>query len=246
MATSSFTKDIMSMTMDLKLSKADQHIESLTTLCTDILLIVIKMREAEDLGETSALRKLILYYIKEFDKNCAVMGVDKQTVEYVKYALIAVLDETVLSIPGQARDFWVVNPMQLELFGDNIAGREFYNKLDKLMSTADKHRDALEVYYLCLSLGFYGKYKLGNTEEREEIITNLAKILVKCGKAQFDTLSPHAYRFSLKNRKTSVKKAFFLPLWAIGTAMAGVTFAAWFVMRFVSGNNVATIVELLN
>ncbi len=60
--------------MDLNLSKNDTGNHNLTTLCTDIFLIIIKMRDAEDLGETSALRKLVMYYITQFEKNCAVAG----------------------------------------------------------------------------------------------------------------------------------------------------------------------------
>ncbi len=245
MGTRSFTKDVMSVTMDLKLTRSDNKCEKLSTLCTDIFLIVIKMREAEDLGETAALRKLILYYINEFDKNCAVMGVRKETAESVKYALVALLDETVLSIPGEARDFWIVNPMQLELFGNNIAGREFFDKLDKLIELPIENLDALEVYYLCFSLGFYGKYTLGNTEGREKIITTLARILIKNDKGHFSALSPHAVRSTIQKHKAGVKQASRFPLWALGSVMGGLIAASWLVMRFLSGVAVSEVTELL-
>ena len=149
-----FSKTIITQTLDLNLSDTQMKEQSLSTLCTDLLLIIIKMRDATDLGETSALRKLVTYYINQFHKNCLKAGFTPETIELVKYALIATLDETVLSIPGEARDFWIANPMQLEIFGNNIAGEEFYRKLDQLMHTPEENRNILEIYYMCLCLGF--------------------------------------------------------------------------------------------
>lgn len=243
MATASFTKDIMSQTMDIKLSKGASKTESISTLCTDIFLIVIKMRDAEDLGETSALRKLILYYLQQFEKNCSVMGISSETIGAVKYALVAILDETVLSIPSQARDYWISNPLQLDIFGDNIAGQEFYNKLHNFMKDPDNNRDALEVFYLCLSLGFEGKYKVGNAEQREEVITSLARMLVKSGSNQIDTLSPHAIRMSIMKKTQGVQKVNLVPLWAIGSSLAAMLLLTWIIMRAVSGSHVQSIVD---
>jgi type VI secretion system protein ImpK len=245
MATNTFTKTIISQTMDINLSKGGLKTENLSTLCTDIFLIVIKMRDAEDLGETSALRKLIMYYLKQFEKNCSIIGVPAETVNSVKYALIAILDETVLSIPSEARNFWITNPMQLEIYGDNIAGQEFYNKLDTMLNNPDTNRDALEVFYLCLSLGYMGKYILGNAEEREEIITKLARTLVKAGNLQIDTLSPHALRMTLLKKAQGVKKNTFIPLWFTGSFMVVLIVIAWITISVISDSNASAIASMV-
>lgn len=238
MANEDFTKTITSQTIDIKLSKRDSKVENMSTLCTDIFLIVIKMREAKDLGETAALRKLIIYYLKQFEKNCSVLGVKSDVVESVKYALVAILDETVLSIPGEARDFWIGNPMQLEIFGDNIAGQEFYNKLDNLLINPEANSDALEVFYLCLSLGFQGKYLIDNTEEREKIIVNLARTLIKSKNTNVDVLSPHAARLTIMKKSRGVKQPVFLPHWILGTVMSIVLLVVWIVIRLSAGTNI--------
>ncbi|MDG5814735.1 type IVB secretion system protein IcmH/DotU [Chitinispirillales bacterium ANBcel5] len=232
--------------MDLNLSKGGFRRESLSTLCTDLFLIVIKMRDAEDLGETKALRKLIFYFITQFEKNCSAIGIAQQTTEAVKYALIALLDETVLSVPGEARDVWIVNPMQLEIYGDNIAGKEFYEKLDLLLQEPAKNLDALEVFYLCLSLGFEGKYKIGNAEEREEKIRDLARTLIKLDKNRIDSLSPHAIRMSVAKKKKGVQKTGILPLWVFGSALTSILIIAWFVMRFISLDSAKFVTELIS
>lgn len=230
-----FSKTILTQTLDLNFSDIQMKEQSLSTLCTDLLLIIIKMRDTDDLGETAALRKLVNYYINQLHKNCLRSGFTPETIELVKYALVATLDETVLSIPGQARDFWITNPMQLEIFGDNIAGEEFYRKLDHLMHAPEENRSILEIYYLCLCLGFQGKYLLKDPQQREVIISRVASMLVKCA-APFDSLSPHAIRRNLYGRSLGVKSDEIVPLWAIGGIMATVVVVIWVVLVFISGN----------
>lgn len=230
-----FPKTIISQTLDLNLSDTQMKEQSLSTLCTDLLLIIIKMRDTTDLGETAALRKLVNYYITQFQKNCLMAGFAPETIDLVKYALVATLDETVLSIPGEARDFWITNPMQLEIFGDNIAGEEFYRKLDQLMHAPEENSSILEIYYMCLCLGFQGKYLLMAPQQREVIITRLASILVKCG-TPFESLSPHGIRRNLYGRSLGVKSDEIVPLWVVGGVMATVVGVIWVVLSFLVGD----------
>ncbi len=129
----SFTDTIVGHTLELDLTKAtSKKKESLTTLCTDIFLIVIRMRESEGLGDPAALRKLISHYLELFKKNCRAIGIKTSMINDAVYALVALMDETVMSVPGDCRNFWVTNPIQLEMYGDNLAGEEFYRKLNNL------------------------------------------------------------------------------------------------------------------
>ncbi len=230
-----FSKTIITQTLELNLSDSQIKEQSLSNLCTDLLLIIIKMRETTDLGETAALRKLVNYYISQFHKNCLRAGFSPEMIEQVKYALVTTLDETVLSIPGEARDFWITNPIQLEIFGDNIAGEEFYRKLDQLMQSPDENRSILEIYYLCLCLGFQGRYLMKDPQQREVIIKRLASILVK-REAAFDSLSPHAIRRNFFGRSLGVKSDETVPLWAVGGIMATVLVIVWVVLSLLVGD----------
>jgi type VI secretion system protein ImpK len=244
----SFTDTISGQTLDIDLSKIgktdEKKTETLTKLCTDIFLIVIRMREAEDLGKPAALRKLIIHYLDLFKKNCRSMGTPSSVTTDAIYALVAMLDETVMSVPGECRNFWVTNPIQLELFGDNLAGEEFYRKLEKLMEEPEKMKEVLEIYYLCLCLGFEGKYKLGNSDERDDIIDRLARMLLKVGKRASGGLSPHGKRsISRRLLKTQTRK--IMPLWAVGVVAFLLLCGCWGVMYFLTGQSLEKILSIL-
>jgi len=238
----SFADTLSGHTLDIDLSKTGKKEENLATLCTDLFLIVIRMRECEDLGKPDSLRKLIIHYIELFRKNCRSMDVNSSLIEEAVYSLVALLDETVLSVPGQCRDYWVFNPLQLELFGDNFAGEKLYQKLDALIKEPEKNKDILEIYYLCLCIGYEGKYRLGNAQERETIITNLARILLKTGKHTTNSLSPHGKRVVTGriNNSPSGKR---IPLWITGLTAVAVLLIFWFIMFFITAANINNILS---
>ena len=206
----SFVETMAGQTMNLDLSKTLAGAKELTGLCTDLFLIIIRMREAEDLGDPAGLRKLINYYLDLFQKNCCAVKITQTSIEETKYALIALMDETVLSVPGASRDYWISRPLQLDYFGDNLAGQEFFNKLQNLLLQPESKKDVLEVYYLCLSLGFEGKYKISNSDERLAIMDDLGRKLRRTRIRASSELSPHGRRIDSEILRR--KGAFLLPL----------------------------------
>ena len=238
-----FVDTIAGQTMNLDISKTLGGSRELTGLCTDLFLIIIRMREAEDLGDPAALCKLINYYIGLFGKNCAALKVATESIDEAKYALIALIDETVLSVAGICRDYWLTRPLQLEHFGDNIAGQEFYNKLQKMLLQPESKKDVLEVYYLCLSLGFEGKYKISNAEERGAIMEDLGRKLRRTRIRASSELSPHGKRADssiLKKRGLG-----FFPLWLTGALSGAAVVACWAILYFVNAERAGGVASMI-
>jgi type VI secretion system protein ImpK len=236
---SSFTQTLASQTMNLDLSKTMGGPRDISALCTDLFLIIIRMREAEDLGDPASLRKLIGYFLDLFEKNCAAIGMAQDSIAEAKYAIVALMDETVLSVPGACRDYWISRPMQLDYFGDNIAGQEFYNKLQKLLLQPENKKDILEVYYLCLALGFEGKYKIADPAERFAIMDDLGRKLRRTRIRVSAELSPHGKRAETSLAKRST--AFLFPLWLSGVIAATIVAVAWVSMYFVNANALSAL-----
>ncbi len=231
---SSFVQTITSQTMNLDLSKTMGGSRDVSALCTDLFLIIIRMREAEDLGDPAGLRKLITYYIGLFEKNGKTRGMDEDSIVEAKYAMVALMDETVLSVPGACRDYWISRPMQLDYFGDNLAGQEFFDKLQKMLVQPENKKHVLEVYFLCLSLGFEGKYKMFNAEERIAIMEDLGRKLRRTRIRASSDLSPHGKRPESSDAKKS--KTFFFPLWLSGAIAAAAVVACWIALFIVNGS----------
>jgi len=240
----SFVDTMVGQTMNLDVSKTLAGARDLTGLCTDLFLIIIRMREAEDLGDPAALRKLINYYLDLFQKNCLAMKISQQSIDEARYALIALMDETVLSVPGACKDYWISRPMQLDYFGDNLAGEEFFNKLQNLLLQTESKKDVLEAYYLCLSLGFEGKYKLFNAEGRWAIMDDLGKKLRRTRIRASSELSPHGKRVDSEIlRKKGVP---LIPFWLTGALCGCGVAALWITFFTASGSRMSALVESIH
>jgi type VI secretion system protein ImpK len=235
----SFADTISGHTLNIDISKAIGGARDMPGLATDLFLIVIRMRESEDLGDPAALRKLIMYYIDLFKRNCKTAGIADAL-----YAIVALIDETVLSAGGACRDYWFGRPLQIDLFGDNIAGVEFYNRMQKLQAQAEKKKDALEVYYLCLSLGFEGKYKVLDPQERTALLEESGRKLRRAKIRISSALSPHGNRTDpgTPPKKTGAER---FPLWMAGAAAGGVCFVVYIIVLILTSINLGSVLKIV-
>jgi type VI secretion system protein ImpK len=244
----SFVDTISGHTLNIDISKAISGARDMPSLATDLFLIVIRMREAEDLGDPSSLRKLVMYYLDLFKRNCTTAGIADDDVGDALYAIVALIDEAVLSVGGACRDYWFGRPLQLDLFGDNIAGEEFYKRLLRLQAQAEKKKDVLEVYYLCLSLGFEGKYKILDPQERTVLLDESGRKLRRAKIRISTALSPHGNRTDPGTPHKKAGSGLF-PLWKAGAIAGGACFVVYLILLILTSINlgsVMTIVEKLN
>jgi type VI secretion system protein ImpK len=90
------------------------------------------------------------------DQAEALLGANEQW-QLGKYAVVAWTDEMLVDAPWDGRDWWSNNVLEVELF----SSRECYDRFYILAKEAGTlaNRDALEVFYICVVLGFRGLYR---------------------------------------------------------------------------------------
>jgi type VI secretion system protein ImpK len=116
--------------------------------------------------DASAFRVRIKQLIAQAEQDARQLGYAEAEIRLAQYAVIVFIDEAVLHSGSPAFADWPRMPLQEEVFGNNIGGTTFYEYLDKLMTreVSDDVVDVLEVYQLCLLLGFRGRYRAGGGE----------------------------------------------------------------------------------
>ncbi len=216
--------------------KTDEQPRDLVSICKDIFEIVIRMRQYMDLGEPESLMKLLKHYIAAFENNAREIHLDSEKTQQVKYALVALLDETIMSLPGTCQQFWLSNPLQLGFFGEINAGKKFFEFLRHLMADPSRYVDVLEVYFMCLTLGFEGEYA-DNQPQKENILRTLAKTLLTIKKQQRKTQhrsAPAVYQPS--SGRT-------IPLWAVALVVFGLIVIGWLSASMATGNHTNQIIS---
>jgi type VI secretion system protein ImpK len=76
--------------------------------------------------------------------------------ELSKYALVALVDDLLMDAPWEGRRWWEQNRLEFEYFRSADAFTLFYVKAKEAAKIPKK--DALEVFYVCVVLGFHGIY----------------------------------------------------------------------------------------
>ena len=77
--------------------------------------------------------------------------------ELAKYALVSWVDEMLVEAAWPGRDWWSNNVLEVRLFNTRLCNERFYTRAQEASTLA--RRDALEVYYDCVVLGFRGLYR---------------------------------------------------------------------------------------
>lgn len=130
------------------------------TAVDPIYLYVLGVLEKAAAGEAldpQDVRERIKNRFREADDRIG----QKQGWELAKYALVAWIDDVLISQSWSGREWWEQNALEFEFFKTRDRAIEFF-KRSKEAGEMTK-RDALEVYYICVVLGFRGLYALNES-----------------------------------------------------------------------------------
>ncbi|MBM7115296.1 DotU family type IV/VI secretion system protein [Archangium primigenium] len=169
------------------------RVNEATKDCFDVL-IQLRQKEPGQVPPPEKLNHSLRGVVDEVLRRAAVLGFGHQEAQDMAYALVALLDETVLGKSDQYRQFWSSNPLQLHYFNENVAGDGFFTRLNRLRKDAHG-TEVLRVYYLCMLFGFQGRYRIrGGELELLTLIDTVQKELERASPFDFDTLAPHGER----------------------------------------------------
>lgn len=214
----------------------------LVSLAAPVLELVLKL-QAGIVAPSNDLRKTVAQLLSEMEKRATVLRHSERQVRDVKFALAAFVDETVLTANFPLKDEWEKHPLQLEYFGEHLAGVKFFEKLDELIKHIQTEADVVEVYYVCMLLGFKGKYKVYMEEQLKDVVRSTADQLRSVGRLQEGDLSPH---WRVLDRQEPPRDP-GLPLWAkIGAGVfAGLAVLIYMVLIFLLKSDVNAAKEQL-
>lgn len=162
----------------------------LVSLAAPVLELVLKIR-SQTITPSPDFRPAVQALFHEIEQRGATLRYPERQIKAAKFALAAFVDETVLDINSPLREEWEKFPLQLEYFGEHLGGVKFFERLDELLKEIKTEADVVEVYYVCMLLGFKGKYKVYMEDQLQGVIKNTAEQLKRVGRLQELELSPH-------------------------------------------------------
>jgi type VI secretion system protein ImpK len=113
--------------------------------------------------------------LNDISQVAARRGYTREDVEEASFAMVAFLDEVILSRSDGGQTQWARKSLQEEMFGQRSAGELFFKRLEELRGQRDSRQlaEVLEVYRTCLLLGYEGRHSSGARAELHLLMDNL-------------------------------------------------------------------------
>ena len=168
-------------------------------------------------ADAEALRLRCDHLLSEWVVRCQRSGVDPVHLDAAKYAWVALIDERILRSALPVATAWLAQPLQMRHFDSFSAGEEFFTRLEALRHprTAEA-ADPLEVYHLCLCMGFTGKHSdEPGRERRRLLVEHLTGEILSARGAGHSELSPRWKTVDTAQSIISTLRWRGLPVWIV-------------------------------
>lgn len=155
--------------------KAAPKLDRLALLYEGILTATVRVQSGrQQVQDPEHFRTRMKQALREIASTAARKGYSAEDVQEANFAVVAFLDESVLTADPCATE-WARKSLGEDLFGQRSAGEVFFKRLESLRANRDSPSlaEVLEVYYLCLLLGYEGKFAGGSKAELQLLMTNL-------------------------------------------------------------------------
>lgn len=150
--------------------------DNLALLFQEVITVVVRLRaNRQRVTNSETFRAQVQNALKLAEQDALRRGYTQEDVRVAVFAVVAFLDESILNSQNPMFADWPRKPLQLELFGVQIAGEIFFRNIERLLARQDSEplADLLEIHQLCLLLGFRGKYGATGAGEIRNILSQI-------------------------------------------------------------------------
>lgn len=215
---------------------------TLHALSKDFISMVLMVRRGQQAESVEAFMERVDDFFRDFAQNAHQARYTAEQVQDAQYALCAFLDESVLNAPNSnIRQHLELHPMQYKYFGRHLAGEGFFDKLDVLRQDVRTNLDVLEVYHLCLALGFQGKYRLEKVDELRYMTNTLGQDIARYRRELPSELAP---QWQLPDQVGQLLRH-EVPLWVYLVLIALVCVGVYAVLNGLLGHQVDALANVL-
>lgn len=199
------------------------HANPLVSAHATLLELAPELERATPPDQPEALRARLQSVLIEGRDASVAAGVALTRADQGAWFVAALLDDLALNTPWGGQSDWPRQPLVTQLSGEVDAGTRFFDRLDALMRNPLAEGDLLELAWLCLCLGFRGKYRVQGGAGEGALLALRAQIarLLRDPEREAAALAPHAAGVEAPD----VPRRFAVPLWTLWLGAAALVLA---------------------
>ena len=205
-------------------------LNALVAAANPLLVAVPQFRWTVSHPDAAGLRETLLERMKTFEQTAGAAGVPPEAVTAAGIALCSLIDEAVLSTPWGSYSDWDKRNLLRTLHGEPWSREEFFALLEKMEQDPAANLDLLELFCICLALGYEGRYRdRANARAALTEIRDRVSALIRTRRGR-----PDDRELSLRWRgaETALRKIpGWLTFWVLASICVAVLGAVYFVYR---------------
>jgi len=125
------------------------------------------MQNSYDIGSIEEVRSLLIEKIDYYTNLISAKEVEHSQIMLSRYVLCTFADELISSTYWGKDNNWANNSLLGYFYNETYGGDKFFQILDQLLRSPAQYIHLLELLYMCLSLGFEGRYRIRNKGRME-------------------------------------------------------------------------------
>lgn len=209
-----------------------------------LLAVFEKTKQAVSHPDIGGLHHRLVSEIKSFEMRAKEQGIQSEIILSARYILCTILDEVVLNTPWGCESAWHQRSLLSIFHNETSGGEKFYVILERLRESPSENLDILELYYICLSIGYEGKYRLNHRgKENIDRIRGELFSVIRNHRGEYERELSSTWRGLGKIRNTMTQ---YIPLWVVASIVSVILFSSYSGFRYWLYNSSLPVVSNLD
>ena len=247
----SIPKTVQSSSSDYQLHTGSSYFRTarglnpLVNAASTLIAVFEKTKQAVSHPDVGGLHQRLVNEIKIFEKRSKETGIASEIILSSRYILCTILDEAVLNTPWGCESAWHQRSLLSIFHNETSGGEKFFIILDRLRQSPAENIDILELLYICISIGYEGKYRLSprGKESLERVRADLFSMIRNLRGEYERTLSPNWCGLG-QMRNTMAQ---YIPLWVVASIVGAILFTSYSGFRYwLYDSSVPVVTQLEN
>lgn len=201
------------------------NVNDLISCAATLIGVYSQLKNTMAHNDENGLYSRLLNEIKLFEKHSKELMIKPEIVLASRYILCTMLDEAIMNTPWGSSGQWSQHTLLSTFHNETAGGEKFFLLLDRMRETPAENIEIIELMYLCLSIGFEGKYRvIYNGKEQIELIRDDLFILIRNFRGEFERDLSFGWTGQLGKTSTLTE---YLPIWVVASVFSMIMFFSY-------------------
>lgn len=199
-----------------------QGLNPLVNAASSLIGVFEKTRGSTSHPDIGGLHQRLTAEIRAFENRLREQGCAPEIALAARYVMCSVLDEAVLNTPWGSESGWAQRTLLSVFHNETSGGEKFFAILDRMRQAPADNIAMIELMYICISLGFEGKYRLmARGRDALEQIRDDLFATIRRHRGDYERNLADSWQGLGRSRNTLAQ---YIPMWVIVVAVVCVLF----------------------